>query len=92
MKKTTKLLALVTAFCLLLSLGALAASSEAEYDVNAERQAAFGIVTASGEASGSSEIVYDHYVDESAAYDRFVFDGTSYGAHDGYLTVTVDGV
>lgn len=93
MKKTTKLFALVMAFCMLLSLGALAASGEAEeYDVNAARQEAFGIVTASGEASASEEITYDNYVDESASYDRFVFDGTTYGAHDGYLTVTVEGV
>ena len=97
MKKTAKVLALLTALCILLSLGAFA--SDEAYDVNAARAEAFGIITAesesaSGEASGSGEaavVSYDHYVNASAAYDSFTFDGTSYGASEGYLTVTVGG-
>ena len=91
MKKAGKLLSLVVALCMLLSLGAAAFASD-EYDVNAARVEAFGITTASGEASGSADVSYDHYVDESASYDSFTFDGTSYGASEGYLTVTVGGV
>ncbi len=104
MKKATKLLALVMALCLLLSLSAFASGepAEEEYDVNAARIEAFGIITAesesgSGEASGGSSgssepVTYDVYVDESASYDSFTFDGSTYGASDGYLTVTVGGV
>lgn len=92
MKKATRLFALVMALCMLLTLGAAAASGEAEYDVVAARQEAFGIVTASDEAAASDEIEYDNYVDETVSYDRFVFDGSTYGATEGYLTVTVEGV
>ena len=98
MKKASKILALLMALCMLLSLSALASG---EYDVNAARIEAFGIITAedeasaSGEASGSGEAAAaepDVYVDESASYAAFDFDGSTYGAHDGYLTVTVGGV
>ena len=97
MKKAAKLLSLFVVLCMVLTLGAFASD---EYDVNAARVEAFGIITAesesaSGEASGSSEsasVTYDHYIDASASYDTFEFDGSTYGASEGYLTVTVGGV
>ncbi len=89
MKKISRLLALALSLCMLLSLGAMAASEE--YDVNAERFAAFGVITASASGETSGESV-DIVITESAAYDSYAFDGSTYGAAEGYLTVTVGGV
>ncbi|MCD8117612.1 MAG: hypothetical protein LUE21_10990 [Oscillospiraceae bacterium] len=72
----------------------IAAALENVYDADAARAETFGIGgsdsdSASGESSGE---VYDIYIDESASYDVYTFDGSTYGATEGNLTVTVGGV
>ena len=100
MKKATKFLSLLLVLCFVFSLGVFASDKkdegvpEGEYDVDAARQEAFGIITAESESKdgGVPSGSVDVYVDESAAYDSYDFDGSVYGTNNGYLTVTVDGV
>ncbi len=64
------------------------------YDADAARAETFGIGGDTSASSSSEEIAvtYDVYIDESASYDTYTFDGSTMGASDGYLTVTVGGV
>ena len=104
MKKSRKLLTVILALCLSFAMTAYVWAAAAEAPAAAEGESAEGESaegeSAEGESDGESAgdsaaepIVYDHYVDESASYDTFEFDGTTYGANEGfYLTVVVDGM